>query len=35
MSEDDRNNKAENTSEETVADNIPGETTISYSVKNH
>ena len=30
MSEDGRNNKAENTSEEIVADNIQGETTISY-----
>ena len=35
MSEDDRNNKAENTSEETVADNIPGENTISYGLNNH
>lgn len=30
MSEDGRNDKARNTSEEIVADNIQGENTISY-----
>ena len=35
MSEDGRNNRAENTSEEIVADNIPEKTTISYRLNNH